>query len=232
MTHGEVFLSRDGANVCWLFSFFAIHEDYFRHIVCAIKLAKSFITLNSFRSVQYKAAVEMCSVVLCISCSRPMAEQWQYVQGVYVALPQTPSLWWAFFIALLCKTVVYLGDCSSAELGDFASNIRAAKQWKVSLKAPWQGKVTWNQIHGCRLLLHTSHVALMTLDIFWNFFVFVSHYWHLRHVRNPLLDISNVIRASSITWCHTTTPRFLLTFCFVANSTELCYPKWFALTAL
>lgn len=103
------FLSRDGANVCWLFSFFAIHEDYFRHIVCAIKLAKSFITLNSFRSVQYKAAVEMCSVMLCISCSRPMAEQWQYVQREYVALPQIQSLWWAFLFHFFAQQLCTWG---------------------------------------------------------------------------------------------------------------------------
>lgn len=99
------------------------------------------------------------------------------------------------FIPVLRKTVLYLGDCTSAVLRDFTCSIRVAKQWKVSLKAPWHGKVTWNQIHGCRLLLHTSHVALMTLDIFWNFFVFVSHYWQLRHVHNLLLVLSNVIRS-------------------------------------
>lgn len=113
----------------------------------------------------------------------------------YVALPQINSLWCAFFFfSVLCKAVLCFGDGTSAVLGDFACSIRVAKQWKVSLKAPWQGKVTWNQIHGCRLLLHTSHVAVMTLDIFWNFFVFVRHYWQLRHVHNLLLVLSNVIR--------------------------------------
>lgn len=136
----------------------------------------------------------MCSVMPRISCSRPVAEQWLYVQREYVTLPQINSFVASIFVSVLCKTVVYLGDCTSAVLGDFASSIRVAKQWKVSLKAPWQGKVTWNQIHGCRLLLYTSHVALMTLDIFWNFFVFVSNYWQLRHVHNLLLVISNVIR--------------------------------------
>lgn len=98
-----------------------------------------------------------------------------------------------FFISATWKTVVYLWDCTAAVLRDFACSIRVVKQWKVSLKGPWQGKVTWNQIHGCRLLLHTSHVALMTLDIFWNFFVFVCHYWLVRHVRNLLLVLSNLI---------------------------------------
>lgn len=141
----------------------------------------------------------MCSVTPCISHSRPMAEQWQHIQRgrerecECVALPQINFLF-SIFMSVLRRTGLYLGDRTSAVLGDFACSIRVAKQWKVSLKAPWQGKVTWNQIHGCRLLLHASHVALMTPDIFWNFFVFVSHYWQLRHVRNLVLAISNVIR--------------------------------------
>lgn len=55
--------------------FIEIISDTWHNIVCAIKLAKSFITLNSFKSVQYCAEVEIRSVMLCTSSSQPMAEQ-------------------------------------------------------------------------------------------------------------------------------------------------------------
>lgn len=116
------------------------------------------------------------------------------VHGGYVVLPQINSLWLVFLFRFFIRTVQCFWDCTSAVLRDFASSIRVAKQWKVSLKAPWPGRVTWNQIHGCRLLLYTSHLALMTLGIFWNFSVFVSHYWQLRHAHNLLLIISNAPR--------------------------------------
>lgn len=65
----------------------------------AIKLAKSFITQNSFKSTQFMAAVEKCAEhPECISHE------------------------------LLQFTVMYLGDRTCAVLGDSASSIRVAKQ--------------------------------------------------------------------------------------------------------
>ena len=57
-----------------------------------------------------------------------MAEQWQYVQREYVALPQINSLVVSVFVSVLYKTVVYLWGRTSAGLGDFACSIRVAKQ--------------------------------------------------------------------------------------------------------
>lgn len=72
--------------------FIEIISDTWQNIVCAIKLAKSFITLNSFKSVRYKVAVEMCSDRPCISYSQSKAERWQYVERGYLTLPQMNSL--------------------------------------------------------------------------------------------------------------------------------------------
>lgn len=139
----------------------------------------------------------------------------QYVVRGHVTLPQINSQRWVFLFRFFVKQ-----SCTYGELRDSACSIREAKQWKTSLKAPWLGKGTWNQIHGCRLLLHTSHVALMTLDIFWNFSAFASHYWQRRHVQNPLLIPSNAIKPHQRRNDVTPSASLFSVFCLVRNSTE------------
>lgn len=52
---GGGFPSRPGINVCWLFSFFVIHSDYFQHMEVYFLERKQLVkalTLISFRLVQ------------------------------------------------------------------------------------------------------------------------------------------------------------------------------------
>lgn len=191
-----------------------IYSDTEPNILLAIKVAKSFIALNSFKLVQCgggeSAAFHRISLTVGLM---------QCVERGHVTLPQINSYRWVFLFRFFVKQ-----SCTYGELRDSACSIREAKQWKTSLKAPWLGKVTWNQIHGCRLLLHTSHVALMTLDIFWNFSVFASHYWQLGHVHNPLLMPSNAIKPHQCRNDVMPSSFLFSVFCFVRNSPERTCP--------